>query len=273
MTQNPDVVVVTGAGGMGLAVARRIGSGRTTILADASPETLDRAVEALQAEGYAVTGQITDVSDAASVTKLAEAAAAEGRLAAVVHTAGVSAATAPVDTIMKVDLLGTALVIDAFEPVATRGMSLVCVASVAGHVAQLTPDQEAALATTPAADLLDLDVVRAAEGGAPVGAYILAKRANHVRVQAAAMDYNRRGARINSISPGVISTPMSHAEQQSEAGHHMMVSLQACGIGRPGTPGELAALAAFLTGPESLYLTGTDVLLDGGQAAWMRWHR
>ncbi len=273
MSTEPDVVVVTGAGGMGLAVARRLGGGRTVLLADAFPDTLDRAVDALRAEGYTAKGQVTDVSDAPSVVKLAEAAAGAGRLTAVVHTAGVSAATSTVRKIMEVDLLGTAHVIDAFEQVATRGTAVVCVASMAGHVARLTEEQEQALATAPAAELLDLDVVRDARDGEPVMAYILAKRANHVRVQAAALAYNRRGARINTVSPGVIATPMARAEQDSASGDHMLATLEACGIGRPGTPGELAEVVAFLTGPGSLYLTGTDVLLDGGQAGWLRWHR
>ncbi|GIF19314.1 NAD(P)-dependent dehydrogenase (short-subunit alcohol dehydrogenase family) [Actinoplanes tereljensis] len=267
------VVVVTGAGGMGTAVARRIGSGQTVLLADASPEALDRAVAALQAEGYTVKGQVTDVSDGPSVVKLAEAAAAEGRLTAVVHTAGVSAATATAHQIMAVDLLGTAHVIEAFEPVATQGMSLVCIASMAGHYATLTPAEEMALATTPTADLLSLDVVVQAATLEPVAAYILAKRANQVRVETAALAYNRRGARINTVSPGVISTAMAKAEQEGEAGKHMMASLVACGIGRTGTPGELAEAVAFLTGPASLYITGTDILIDGGQAAWLRRHR
>ncbi|MEU4216923.1 SDR family oxidoreductase [Actinoplanes sp. NPDC026623] len=267
-----DVVVVTGAGGMGQAVARRIGSGRTVILADAVPDLLGRAVDLLLAEGYAAKGQVADVSDAHATAELAGAAAAEGRLIAVVHTAGVSAATATVQRIMEVDLLGTAHVIDAFEAVATRGTSLVCVASMAGHHATLSRDQEAALATAPAAELLSLDVVRSA-GADRVAAYILAKRANQVRVQAAALAWNRRGARINTVSPGVVSTPMARAEQQGPTGGHMMAMLDACGIGRTATPGEIAEVVAFLTGPGSLYLTGTDILVDGGQAAWLRWHR
>ncbi|MEU4242632.1 SDR family oxidoreductase [Actinoplanes sp. NPDC026619] len=264
-----EIVVVTGAGGMGLAVARRIGSGRTVILADAFPDALDRAVAALRAEGYAATGQLTDVADASSTVKLADAAAAEGPIAAVVHTAGVSAATSTVEKIMAVDLAGTAHVIDAFEAVAGPGTSLVCVASMAGHYATLSRADELALATTPAADLLSLAVVRAA-GPDPVQAYILAKRGNQVRVQAAALAWNRRGARINTISPGVISTAMARSEAESVSGSHMMAMLDACGAGRTGTPAEIAEVAAFLTGAR--YITGTDILVDGGQAAWLRWH-
>ncbi|WP_305785615.1 SDR family oxidoreductase [Symbioplanes lichenis] len=266
-----DVIVVTGAGGMGLAVARRTGSGRTVILADAFRDSLDRAVATLDAEGYDVRGHLTDVGDPAAVTGLAKAATAEGHIAAVVHTAGVSAATSTVEKIMRVDLAGTAHVIDAFADVAGPGTALVCVSSMAGHYATLTPDDERALATAPAGDLLDLPAVTAVRE--PVAAYILAKRANHVRVQAAAPALNRLGARINTVSPGVIATAMSRAEARSDSGEHMMGMLEACGIGRTGTPGEIAEAVAFLTGPDSRYITGTDLLVDGGQAAWLRWHR
>ncbi|WP_033345017.1 SDR family oxidoreductase [Catenuloplanes japonicus] len=264
-----SVVVVTGAGGMGLAVARRLGSGCTVLLADAFPASLERAINTMTAEGYDVRGHLTDVSDAAAVAGLAKAAADIGPIGAVVHTAGVSAATATIGQIMAVDLAGTAHVIDAFGEVATHGTSLVCVASMAGHYATLSPVQERALALTPSAELLGLPVVAAA--GTPVGAYIVAKRANQVRVQAAALDWNRRGARINTISPGMIATAMSRAE--ADSGHDMMATLDACGIGRTGTPAEIAEAAAFLTGPASRYITGTDLLIDGGQAAWLRWHR
>jgi NAD(P)-dependent dehydrogenase (short-subunit alcohol dehydrogenase family) len=267
-----DVVVVTGAGGMGTAVARRIGGGHTVLLADASPAHLERAVAALTAEGHTVKGQVTDVADARAVTKLAEAASAEGRVAAIVHTAGVSAATATAEQIMRVDLAGTAHVIDAFQKVAGRGTSLVCVASMAGHYATLGRDDERALATAPTEELLSLGVVTSAPDDR-VAAYILAKRANQLRVQAAAPAWNRLGARINTVSPGVIATAMARSEAESASGAHMMAMLDACGAGRMGTPGELAEAVAFLTGPGASYITGTDLLIDGGQAAWLHWHR
>ncbi|MGA6219616.1 SDR family oxidoreductase [Streptomyces umbrinus] len=266
-----DVVVVTGAGGMGVAVARRLGNGRSVLLADASSQGLDRAVTALTDEGYAVRGMVTDVSDRGAVHKLAEASAAEGRVAAIVHTAGVSPATGPAKTIVDVNLLGTAHVIDAFETVATRGTALVVISSMAGHVASLSREEEAALATTATEDLLGLDVVTAIGDDAQT-AYIVTKRANHLRVQAAALAWNLRGARVNSVSPGVIATAMSRAEAASPSGAHMMQMLDASGSGRVGTPGEIADAVAFLTGPESSYITGTDLLVDGGQAAWLRLH-
>ncbi|MFC4466611.1 SDR family oxidoreductase [Streptomyces xiangluensis] len=272
MADRPEVLVVTGAGGMGSAVARRLGSGRTVLVADASLAQLDRLVDALCSEGYAAQGVVTDVSDRKSVEKLAETASGEGRLAAVVHTAGVSAATASAQKIFEVDMVGTVHVIDAFEEVAAPGTSLVCVSSMAGHMASLSREEEAVLATAPAEELMGLDAV-AAVGDNAIGAYILSKRANHVRAEAAALAWNRRGARINTLSPGVISTAMSRAEAESDTGAHMLRMLDACGAGRMGTTGEIADAAAFLAGPESRYITGTDLLVDGGQAAWIRRHR
>jgi len=265
-----EVVVVTGTGGMGEAVARRVGNGRHLLLADYSERALDRTVQVLDESGYSVTGMVVDVGDRDAVDRLARAASDAGRLMAIVHTAGVSAATATVEQILAVDLVGTAHVIEAFEQVVPRGASLVCVASMAGHYAQLTTDEERALATRPTDELTDLPVVRALND--PVQAYILAKRANQVRVQAAALAWNRRGARVNSVSPGVISTAMADAEAAGESGAHMLKMLDACGIGRMGSTGELAEAVAFLAESGSRYVTGTDLLVDGGQAAWIRHH-
>jgi NAD(P)-dependent dehydrogenase (short-subunit alcohol dehydrogenase family) len=267
-----EVVVVTGVGGMGEAVARRLGNGRKLLIADYSKEQLDRVVDALQAAGYDVSAVPTDVSDRSSVDALAQTAAEGGRIVSIVHTAGVSAATSTARQILEVDLLGTAHVIDAFAPVVSRGTSLVCVSSMAGHYASLSREEERELATAPTEDLLGLQVLSGV-GEDAMTAYIVAKRANHVRVQAAAPAWNRRGAWVNTVSPGIIATPMSKAEGESASGDHMRAMLDACGIGRQGTPGEIAEAVAFLAGPDSRYVTGTDLLVDGGQAAWIRWHR
>jgi hypothetical protein len=210
-TDDPrDVVVVTGAGGMGTAVARRLGSGRTLILADYSRERLDQVVAELSAEGYAAQGVPTDVSDRASVEELARIAAEQGRITAVVHTAGVAAATSSVRSILDVDLLGTVYVIEAFEKVAVRGTSLVCVASLAGHMASISAEDEAALATAPAEELLGLDAVTGL-GDDATAAYILAKRANHVRV-------GRRPRLEPARRPRQHPQPRSHRHRHGEGG-------------------------------------------------------
>ncbi|KFG06249.1 MULTISPECIES: SDR family oxidoreductase [Streptomyces] len=267
-----EAVVVTGAGGMGMAVARRIGSGRTLFLADASPGRLHLAVQELRDEGYAARGVVTDVSDRDAVDRLAREAAGAGRVAAVVHTAGLSAVQAPARRILEVDLLGTAHVVDAFEAVATPGTALVCVASMAGHVASLTGEEETALATAPARDLLTTGAVLAV-GDSPTRAYGVSKRGNQLRAEAAALAWSRRGARVNSVSPGVVATAMAKAEAEGPSGARMRAMQEASGAGRSGTPAEIAGAVAFLVGPEARYINGTDLLVDGGQAAWLRHHR
>jgi NAD(P)-dependent dehydrogenase (short-subunit alcohol dehydrogenase family) len=255
---------------MGLAVARRLAGGRRLLLADNSEASLETALTALRGEGHLAEGHAVDVSDRASVDKLASAAGSAGRVDAVIHTAGVSPVTATARQIYQVDLLGTAHVIDAFLAVASPGTSLVCVASMAGHFASLPADLEWHLATAPAGELLthegiDLDAD-------PGTAYVVAKRGNQLRVQAAAHAWGRVGARLNTISPGVISTPMGQAELQGPMGAFIQSMIEESGARRVGTPDDIAAAAAFLTGPDSSFITGNDILVDGGAVAAQRWN-
>jgi NAD(P)-dependent dehydrogenase (short-subunit alcohol dehydrogenase family) len=265
-----NILVVVGSGGMGLAVARRLASGRRLLLADYSARSLEAAVSTLRGEGHTVEGITVDVSQRASVEQLAEASGAAGRIEAVVHTAGVSPVMATARQIHEVDLLGTAHVIDAFLTVVSPGTSLVCIASMAGHFATLSADLEQHLATAPTEQLLqhkglDLD-------GDSARAYVVAKRANHLRVQAAAHAWGAKGARLNTISPGVISTAMGAHELQGPAGAHIQAMVDLSGSRRVGTPDDIAAAAAFLTGPDSSYLTGNDLLIDGGVVSAQRWN-
>lgn len=202
---------------------------------------------------------------------LAKAASGAGRITSVVHTAGVSATTATVCRVINVDLVGTAHVIDIFEQVAVAGMSLACVASMAGHHARLRPEDERGLAMAPTAELAALPVVAALDDE-PIPAYTMAKRANQLRFQASARAWNRLGARINTVGPGVISTAMARAEAASQTGSHMLEMLNARSIGRMGSTGELAEAVAYLAGPGAAYVTGTERLIDGGQVARLRWH-
>ncbi|MEV7342098.1 SDR family oxidoreductase [Streptomyces sp. NPDC093544] len=233
-----NVLVVIGTGGMGLAVARRLGGGRRILLADWSAPGLEAAVATLCGEGHQAEGHIVDVSRWDSVEKLADAAGAAAahsasQVDAVVHTAGVSPVTATARQIYEVDLLGTAHVIDAFLAVAAVGTSLVCVASMTGHFASLAADFERHLATAPTGELLghkELD-----PDADPRLAYVVAKRGNHLRVQAAAHGWGAKGARLNTISPGVISTPMGAQELQGPAGAHIQAMIDLSGARRAGT--------------------------------------
>jgi NAD(P)-dependent dehydrogenase (short-subunit alcohol dehydrogenase family) len=266
-----DVVVVIGVGGMGQAIARRQGIGARLLVADFDKDVLARVAEELRGEGYEVTAEPVDVSAQASVAALAERAAALGPVRTVVHTAGVSPVQAPVAAVLAVDLLGTALVLEEFGKVVASGGAGVVIASMAAHFQPpLADEDERRLATLPAAELLSLPI--AAESAFPDSgiAYAFAKRANQLRVQAASSAWGARGARINSISPGVIATPMGHAELSSDRGAIMQMMIDASSAKRAGAPADIAAAAAFLLGPEADFVSGTDLLVDGGAVAAVR---
>lgn len=262
-----DTAVVIGAGGMGRAIAQRIGADARLLLADHSTEVLEASAGQLREEGYEVTTRPVDVASRASVAELAGAAAELGEVRRVAHTAGLSPIQASAERILAVDLLGVALVLEEFGRVMAPGGSGVVISSMAGHRVPALPEQDAsALATAPAEDLLSLPLITglAADPGA---AYSVAKRANHLRVQAASAAWGERGARVNSISPGVISTPMGRGELDSEHGASMRTMVGASNAGRLGTPTDIAAAAEYLLGPASSFVSGTDLLVDGGVTA------
>lgn len=272
MNGNKDVLVVIGVGGMGRAIARRQGAGKAVLLADFDETTLKAAADVLAGDGHEITTHRVDVASGESVRELADAAVALGSVAQVAHTAGLSPAQAPTPAILAVDLLGVALVLEEFGRVIAADGAGVVISSMAGHqqLAPLTPEQESALVNTPAHELLDLPFLDADQVGHPGIAYGIAKRANHLLVQAASATWGDRGARINSISPGVISTPMGQHELRSESGDLMRAMVEASATGRLGTPDDIASAAAFLLGSESSFVTGTDLLVDGGVVAAQR---
>lgn len=265
-----NVVVVIGVGGMGEAIARRQGPGNRLLLADFDEATLAAVAERLRGQGHEVVTQAVDVSSASSVTALAEAAAGLGPVTQVVHTAGLSPVQASPAAVLRVDLLGTALVVEEFGHVVAPGGAGVVIASMAGHMLRtpLTAEQESALAHTPAGELLRLPFADPEALGQ--GAYGLAKYGNRLRVQAASAAWGARGARINSISPGVIATPMGQQELDGASGRTMRAMVAASGTGRLGTPEDIAEAAAFLLGPGASFVTGNDLLVDGGVVAALR---
>jgi NAD(P)-dependent dehydrogenase (short-subunit alcohol dehydrogenase family) len=273
-----EVLVVIGAGGMGAAIARRLGSGRRLVLADCDPDALRTVAEAMVDDGLDVVADIVDVTDPSSVTAVASAAADRGPVVAVAHTAGVSPARASVSDILRVDLLGTAHVLDAFGDVIAPHGAGVVIASMAGTIlgGGLSNEDANLLAATPAEALLDVPAIRAllnSDGDTADSrsmAYGTAKRGNQLRVQAAASRWGARGARINSISPGVISTAMGRAELADPATGEMVSALiSSSPAGRVGTVGDIAAIAEFLLSTGAGFITGTDVLADGGVVASM----
>lgn len=275
MTGPNKVTVVIGTGGMGLSIARRYAADSHLLLADYSAEQLDRAVQKLQQEGHTAIAVQTDVSDRDSVRKLAQEAAALGPIKTIVHTAGLSPIQAPPERIYQVDLLGTAHVIDAFLPVAIKGTSMVVIASMAGHAlpVDLSPEVEKHLATASAEMLLahpalttsgDPQLVRAQ-------AYGVSKRGNIVRVQASAAAWGAKGARINSVSPGVIATPMVQQEMDGQSADDIRAIIAKSPAARIGEVADVTNAVAFLTSDDSSFITGSDLLVDGGWIGSQKW--
>jgi len=265
-----NVVVITGAGGMGIAIAHRIGAGNIVVLADASTDQLERATSELETAGHDVRGIRTDVSSATDVNALARAATDFGVIRAVVHTAGVSPVQATPEAIVAVDVVGTALVLDAFLPHVQAGTVAVCIASMAGTMTQLDADTLKLLATTPTDELHTLPMLDPQQMDSGT-AYGVAKRANQVRVEAASVPWGRRGGRVVSLSPGIIATPMGDADLVGPFGDVMRSMVEMSGTQRLGTADDIAAVVEFLVSPAASFITGTDIRVDGGVVAAMNY--
>ncbi|UFS58743.1 SDR family oxidoreductase [Subtercola endophyticus] len=264
------VLVVIGAGGMGAAIARRLGFGKTLVLADFAEAPLQRLTESMRGDGYDAIAQTVNVSDRESVAALAEVAAGLGPVTGVAHTAGLSPEQAPVAAILAVDLVGVAIVLDEFQHVIAEGGAGVVISSMGGHMGNYPVEVQQALAATPTDELLNLPFLAADVLTNAGAAYSIAKRANQLRVTAAAATWGERGARINSISPGIISTPMGQLELAGAGGAGMRAMLEASATKRLGTPEDIANATEFLLDPRSSFITGTDILVDGGVISALR---
>ena len=271
LTRDTEVVVIVGGGAMGIAAARRCGIGRRVLFADVDEASLSAAASTLTDEGLEVTTQLTDVANGDSVAALTAAADSLGEIRAIVHTAGVSPVQAPADVIVAVDLVGVAHMLSSFGPVVGPGCAAVVIASMAGHLLPPLPSDDAeAIRTATPASLRSVPCVQAAAAGDAGLAYAFAKQGVGILIAAASVAWGRRGARINSISPGVIATPMGRAELESPSGELMRMMVDASGTQRLGTPEDIAETAEFLLGPAASFITGTDVLVDGGVVAAVR---
>ena len=268
MTATTEVIVVIGAGSIGQAIARRVSTGKHVVLADLRIENAEAAAEIFRDAGFEVTTATVDVSERDSVHALAETAANLGDVTGMIHAAGVSPSQASPAAILSVDLYGTAIVLQEFGNVIAAGGSGVVVASQSGHrLGALTVEQDAALATTPSDELLALPMLQRDQVTDSLHAYQLAKRGNSLRVKAEAVRWGKRGARVNTISPGIVMTPLARDELTGPrgAGYRRMIEL--CPAGRAGTPDEIGTLGAFLMGPDGAFITGSDFLIDGGVTA------
>jgi NAD(P)-dependent dehydrogenase (short-subunit alcohol dehydrogenase family) len=257
-----EVIVITGAGGMGSACARKLGSGRKILMGDVDDGRLAEVVAKLSQEGHAIVSQRVDICDVDSVTEFAETAEALGRIRTVIHTAGVSPSMASPQRVLEVDMVGMDTVLAAFLPLVSPGTVAVCIASMAGYLSGLTPEQERAIAAAPSEGLIALV---GPLDDLPLGAsYCIAKRVNHIRVERAAAAWGERGARVVSISPGIISTSMTQRELESASGDSMRMQLALSAIDRIGTPDDIAEAVQFLASPLASFITGCDLRIDGG---------
>ena len=260
-----NVTVLIGSGSIGVAIARRVSAGKHILLADLRQENADAAAAVLSNAGFEVSTATIDVSSRKAVESLAEKAVGLGDVTGVIHAAGVSPSQAPIAAILKVDIYGTALVLEVFGNVITHGGSGVVIASQSGHrLGALTDEQNRLLATTPADQLLSLPILQLDQVRDTLHAYQLSKRGNALRVMAEAVRWGKRGARVNTISPGIIITPLAKDELTGPRGEGYRRVIEGCPVGRAGTSDEVANVAALLMGPDGAFITGSDILMDGG---------
>jgi NAD(P)-dependent dehydrogenase (short-subunit alcohol dehydrogenase family) len=263
-----DVIAVIGAGSIGQAIVRRVSAGKHVLLADIRQENADAVAKVLFDAGFNVSTATVDVSSRASVHALVETATKLGEVSGVIHAAGVSPSQASPETILKVDLYGTALVLEEFGNVIARGGSGIVIASQSGHrLGPLSTEQNALLATTPVEELLALSMLQADQIKDSLHAYEVSKRGNSLRVMAEAVRWGKRGARVNTISPGIIITPLANDELKGPRGPGYRRMIEVSVAGRAGTPDEVGTVGALLMGPEGAFITGSDFLMDGGVTA------
>jgi NAD(P)-dependent dehydrogenase (short-subunit alcohol dehydrogenase family) len=238
------------------------------VVADLHRANADAVAEVMRDAGFDVNVETVDVSARESVHALVESATAVGSVTGVIHAAGVSPSQAPPATILAVDLYGTALVLEEFGNVIAPGGAGVVIASQSGHrLGALPAEQSAALATTPTDELLQLPMLQPDHVTDPLHAYQLAKRGNSLRVMAEAVRWGKRGARINTISPGIIFTPLARDELTGPRGEGYRRMIELSPAGRGGTPDEVGTVGALLMGSDGAFITGSDFLMDGGVTA------
>lgn len=266
MAKQKEVVVLVGAGSIGQAIARRVGAGRHVVLGDLKKENADTAAQILEDAGFETSTLAVDISSRDSTLALIEHAQSFGSVQNVINAAGVSPSQAPVEAILKVDLYGTAVLLEEFGKVIAEGGSGVVISSQSGHrLGALSEEQNAALATTPTEELLELPFLKAITD--TLKAYQYSKRCNVLRVMYEATRWGKRGATVNSISPGIIITPLANHELKGPRGEGYRTMLAKSPAGRAGTPDEVGELAEFLMSKRGRFISGSDFLMDGGTTA------
>lgn len=263
-----DVLLWIGAGQIGMAIARRVGYDKRIVVGDRSIANAEAAARTLREAGFDCQATEADLSSRDSILSLIDTARSQGEISTLINAAGVSPSQAPVETILRVDLYGTAVLLEEVGRVIKRRGTGVTISSQSGHrMPALTPEQDYALAMTPTEELLQLDMLQATNIRDTLHAYQMAKRCNVKRVMAEAVKWGERGARINSISPGIIVTPLALDEFNGPRGDFYKNMFAKCPAGRPGTADEVATVAELLLSDRGAFITGSDILIDGGATA------
>ena len=263
-----DVMLVMGAGQISMAIARRVGFGMKIILGDRNKENADTIAKIMNDAGFDVEPLEADLSSRESIRKMIAEGQKYGAIAKMVNGAGVSPSQAPVDAILKVDLYGTAVLLEEVGKVIAEGGCGVTISSQSGfRMPALTAEQDALLAETPAEELLKLEMLKPENIRDTLHAYQIAKRCNEKRVMAESVKWGERGARINAIAPGIIVTPLAIDEFNGPRGDFYKNMFAKCPAGRPGTADEVANVAELLMSDKGAFITGSTFLIDGGTTA------
>lgn len=263
-----DVMLLTGAGQIGMAIARRMGCGMKIVIGDKNLENALRISDTMNKAGFDTVVSEMDLSSRESILTFIAKAQQYGEIAMLVNAAGVSPSQASVETILRVDLYGTAVLLEEVGKVIKPGGVGVTISSQSGHrMPALTPEKDEQLAMVPTEELLSLDMLQPQNIRDTLHAYQMAKRCNVKRVMAESVKWGRRCARINSISPGIIVTPLALDEFNGPRGDFYKNMFAKCPAGRPGTADEVANVAALLMSPQGAFITGADFLVDGGATA------
>lgn len=263
-----DVLLLTGAGQIGMAIARRMGYGMKIVVGDKNLGNAQVTAKIMNDAGFDVLPLETDISSRESILNLISEGQKYGEIAMLVNSAGVSPSQAPIETILKVDLYGTAVLLEEVGKVIRPGGAGVTISSQSGwRMPALTPEEDTLLATTPAEELLGLELLQPQNIRDTLHAYQMAKRCNEKRVMAEAVKWGSRSARINAIAPGIIVTPLAVDEFNGPRGSFYKNMFANCPARRPGTPDEVANAAELLLSDQGAFITGSTLLMDGGATA------
>lgn len=262
------VMLLTGAGQIGMAIARRMGYGMKIVIGDKSPENAQAIAKTMNSAGFDTVPVEMDLSSRVSIQNIIAEAQKYGTITMLINAAGVSPSQAPIEAILKIDLYGTAVLLEEAGNVIAPGGVGVTISSQSGHrMKQLTPEEDKQLACTPTEELLNLPLLQPENIRDTLHAYQLAKRCNEKRVMAESVKWGAKGARINSISPGIIVTPLAIDEFNGPRGGFYKNMFAKCPAGRPGTADEVANVAELLMSDKGAFITGADFLIDGGATA------